>query len=166
MRIGRGAALVAAGVVAGAAACSSGPAQSSLGPFTIGSCKLGYIYEIDASEIPPGEGIYPSASAAMAAGHAYFLASGDQNSGDDIVPGDIDRVSDFTITLTATAVVQSFTVAYYNSSGKEIGTGTASLTGNGPDELTAGQTATFEDTSGSGNGASSCKVIGSDTGNA
>lgn len=166
MRIVWGAALMAAGLAASLAACSSGPAQpslgpaqsslgpvqSSLGPFSISPCKMGWTD-------PQSDTLFmPTASAAQ---NEINRTSG-PNSGDVPYP-----VSEFTVTLTATAVVQSFTVAYYDSSGKEIATGSAHIV-SGPDELTAGQKATFVDNStfaAGGQGAASCQVIGSDSGN-
>jgi hypothetical protein len=138
---------IAAVVVISVTACSSGgPPQSSLGPFTMTSCKMGWTNQPGVEGSP---GFFTSESAANNA--AQTLAAP--------VPA-----SEFSITLTATADVSQFTVAYYNASGTEINTGIAYLTGDGPFELTAGQTATFEDTE-APQGATSCQVIGSNSGN-
>jgi hypothetical protein len=138
--------------VAGLTACSSGPPQSDIGPFTISACKMGWTD-------PQNDTVFlPTAATAQTEINNFD----GPNSGDVPYPA-----SQFSITLTATAVVQSFTVAYYDSSGREIATGSASNV-SGPDELTAGQKATFEDNTtfiDGAEGATSCQVIGSDTGN-
>lgn len=135
------AAIAVAGLGVGIAACSSGdgPAQSSLGPFTISACKLGWEDGADDGQF------FTSQSAAQDAPIKEIVTQG----------------SEFTISLTATADVQSgFTVAYYNSAGTEITTGAAGLVGTGPSELTAGQAATFMDMPNFPiTGATSCQVI-------
>lgn len=153
-------------IMIGAFGCSSRPAQSNLGPFSITNCKMGFT---DGSNYS----FYESQSAAQAAAKNLtnaWLQANPQWDGYNTTLGpnepnyDVTEASEFSVTLTATAVVQSFTVAYYNSSGAEISTGTAFLTG-GPSELTAGQTARFMDLS-APSGAATCQVIGSDSGNA
>jgi hypothetical protein len=132
------AAMVIAGLGVGIAACSSG-GQSSLGPFTISACKLGWEDGTDDGQF------FTSQSAAQDAPAKEIVTQG----------------SEFTVTLTATADLSGgFTVAYYNSAGTEITTDTAELVGEGPSELTAGQTATFMDEPNAPiSGATSCKVI-------
>lgn len=144
-----GAAIVVSAI--GLAACSSGgPAQSNLGPFSISACKLGW-----------GDGDAETFFASRSAAQNAASTLDNENS----TPGfQASPASDFSITLTATAIVSTFTVAYYNSAGTEISTGTAYLT-SGLSELTAGQTATFMDGE-APNGAATCQVIGSDSGNA
>lgn len=139
------------------AACSSGPAQPNLGPFSIGSCKLGWADGTNGRTVYSSEG-----PAVQAAETANTSASNDPYNGGVATNYQATRAAGFSITLTATAVVSSFTVAYYDSSGTEISTGTAGRTGLGPDELTAGQKASFLAT-GAPAGASSCQVIGSDS---
>lgn len=140
-----GAAVLAA-TAAPVIACSSGAAPSSLGPFTISACRMGY--STDAN---------------------YGVLTGKLYASESEAPGGYaPRASEFTITLTATAVVSSFTVAYYGKNGVELGTDPrAMMTEGGPgaNELTAGQKATFESLS-VPDGAVSCQVIGSDSGNA
>lgn len=130
---------------AAVAACSAaGSSQSSLGPFTITTpCHLVW-------EDGTWDGvIYPSRAAAAA------------HQGSDTAT----QGAEFTITLTATADLSGgMTVAYYDAAGTEIATGTATLDSNGPSELTAGQRATFLDSSQEApvTGAASCQVIGGD----
>lgn len=126
----------------------SGPAQSNLGPFTISPCKLIW-----------GDG--PGYASTKAEAQAVADANG--------FTGTIVPSASFTITLSATAVVKSFVVAYFDASGREIATGTATPT-SGPTELIAGQRASFMDQEplqqqGDVSSATSCRVIGSDTGN-
>jgi hypothetical protein len=160
--------LAAGAVTSGVTACSSSRAQSSLGPFTITACMLGWT---DGEISDP---FFASESAAIEQGNAAQENYVEQAYGvslSQVLPGQTvpqlpaTRASKFSITLTATAVVKSFTVAYYDASGKEIGTGTAELLGTGPNELPAGQTATFMAID-AAKDAASCQVIGSDRGNA
>jgi hypothetical protein len=111
-------------------------------------CRLGWTVSTGDLLRPGALPFYTSESAA---------ANADYNS-DPPTPA-----SEFSITMTATAVVSPFTVAYYNASGTEIGTG-AAKPNDGPNDLTAGQTATFEDYF-APQGATSCQVIGTNAGN-
>jgi len=158
---------IATVVMAGIAACSSssGPAQSNLGPFTMTSCKLGWSVPIYPTGTTGGASwnFFTSESAAnkLSNSEAAAATSTSLAGAKDYTP---NPASMFSITLTATADVSQFTVAYYSSSGTEISTGTAYLVGGGPNELTAGQKATFEDTN-APEGATSCQIIGSNAGN-
>ena len=166
VKVAVGSVLAAAAVTSGVTACSSSPAQSSLGPFTMSSCKLGW-GDGDASTFFASKSAANTAATNLTNAGAAQVKQEQQegmpNSG-TWAQYSASPASEFSITLTATAVVQSFTVAYYNSSGSEISTGTANLV-SGPSELTAGQTATFMDDN-APSGAASCQVIGSDSGNA
>lgn len=157
---------IATVVMAGIAACSSssGPAQSNLGPFTMTSCKLGWSVPIYTTGTTGGASWNFFTSESAANDRSNTEAAADPSTVTSVKDYTPNPTSMFSITLTATADVSQFTVAYYSSSGTEISTSTAYLVGGGPNELTAGQKATFEDTN-APQGATSCQVIGSNAGN-
>jgi hypothetical protein len=140
----------------GASACSSGGSASSLGPFRMTGCQMGWS--------DPRLDFFTTRSAAQAAINQVWGTNGGV---EQVVP---TQASTFSLTTTGTVVLGSFTVAYYNKAGTEIATGTAIRTDNGPSQLTAGQHATFVDAgtfqSSRTSDAASCQVIGSDSGNA
>ena len=94
------------------------PAQSNLGPFTMTSCKLGWSVPIYTTGTTGGASwnFFTSESAANNRSNSEAVADPSTvTSVKDYTP---NPTSMFSITLTATADVSQFTVAYYSRRGR------------------------------------------------